>query len=71
MSGTALTEEVQTCNGVPPVEGYQVTADPMQPGLSGTRYFGTNTSRAIFAADRTLFEHMPETGDPPFGAEIR
>ncbi|MBA3231845.1 MAG: prepilin-type N-terminal cleavage/methylation domain-containing protein [Acidobacteria bacterium] len=71
MAGTPLTEQVQACNGATPVEGYQVTADPVQPGVSGDRYFGTNAGRAIFAADRTLFEHMPETGDPPFGAEIR
>jgi hypothetical protein len=53
------------------VLGYQATADPAQPGLTGVRYFGTNTSRVIFWADKSFVGEMPEAGDPPHGSEIR
>jgi prepilin-type N-terminal cleavage/methylation domain-containing protein len=73
MAGTAPTEvdDHQTCNEVNAVLGYQATADPVHPGLSGVRYFGTNTSRVIYWSDRSFVDEMPETGEPPHGREIR
>ena len=73
MSGTEPVDivDVQTCNQVRPVDSYQVTADPVHPGLGGVRYFGTNASRAIFADTDTFFENMPERGDPDHGSELR
>jgi prepilin-type N-terminal cleavage/methylation domain-containing protein len=71
MTGTPATSDVQTCNGVTPVESYQVTADPIQPGLSGINYFGTNSSKAVFADVATFTGNMPETGAPGHGAELR
>jgi type IV pilus assembly protein PilA len=73
MAGTEPADMVgvETCNQVRPVESYQVTADPVRPGLSGIRYFGTNTTRAIFADTQTFFENMPERGNPEHGSELR
>jgi type IV pilus assembly protein PilA len=71
MTGTPATSDVQTCNGVTPVESYQVTADPIQPGLSGINYFGTNSSKAVFADVATYTGNMPEAGAPGHGAELR
>lgn len=59
------------CNGVVPVATYRVTADPITPGISGLRYFATNTDRAIFADSATYTEDMPQTGSPGHGWEIR
>ena len=71
MAGTAVTVDVRTCTGVTPVTSYQVTADPLTPGVTGARYFGTNTDRAIFADLATYTGNMPETGAPGHGAELR
>jgi prepilin-type N-terminal cleavage/methylation domain-containing protein len=73
MSGTEPMEvdDHRTCNDVKAVLGYQATADPVQPGLSGIRYFGTNTSRVIFWSDKSFVDEMPEQGDPPHGSEIQ
>jgi prepilin-type N-terminal cleavage/methylation domain-containing protein len=73
MSGTEPMEvdDHRTCNDVKAVLGYQATADPVQPGLSGIRFFGTNTSRVIFWSDKPFGDEMPETGAPAHGDEIR
>jgi prepilin-type N-terminal cleavage/methylation domain-containing protein len=73
MSGTEPIEvdDHRTCNDVKAVLGYRATADPVQPGLSGVRYFGTNTSRVIFWSDKPFGDEMPERGDPPHGSEVR
>jgi prepilin-type N-terminal cleavage/methylation domain-containing protein len=71
MAGTPVTEDVKTCTGVTPVTSYQATADPVQPGLSGNQYFGTNTDRAIFTDAATFTGNMPETGAPGHGSELR
>jgi prepilin-type N-terminal cleavage/methylation domain-containing protein len=71
MAGTPLTEPVQACTGVAPVATYQATADPVHPGLTGLRFFGTNTDRVIFADTATYTGNMPETGAPGHGAEIK
>ena len=72
MAGTAVTDEGLTCTGGTPVESYQVTADPVRPGLSGVRYFATNTERVLYVdATKTFAPDMPETGPPPHGAEMK
>jgi prepilin-type N-terminal cleavage/methylation domain-containing protein len=73
MAGTEPLEvdDHRTCNDVKGVLGYQATADPEHPGLSGIRHFGTNTSRVIFWSDKSFVDEMPERGDPPHGSEIR
>jgi prepilin-type N-terminal cleavage/methylation domain-containing protein len=71
LGGTVVTDGGQTCTGQTPVETYQVTADPERPGLSGIRYFGTNTDRVLFEDTETFTANMPESGPPPHGAEMK
>lgn len=72
MAGTAVTDAGLTCNGATPVESYQVTGDPVKPGLSGNRFFATNSDRLVYAdADKTFAPDMPERGAPTHGAELK
>lgn len=71
MEGTAAIDTRPTCNGLAPVTSYQVTADPVTPGLSGDRFFGTNTDRVVYADMATFAGTMPERGAPDHGEELR
>jgi prepilin-type N-terminal cleavage/methylation domain-containing protein len=71
MSGTAMLDVEPTCTGVAPVSGYRLTADPLAPGISGIRYFGTNGDRVIYADTVSYADNMPETGAPGHGGEIK
>lgn len=71
MGGTAHPDAVMTCNGVMPLASYQVTADPLNPGLSGIRYFGSNSDRVIYGDVVTYTGNMPESGAPGHGTEVR
>ena len=71
LSGTVVTDGGQACNGVPLVESYQVTADPERPGLSGIRYFATNTDRVLYEDAETFTGNMPESGPPAHGTEMK
>jgi prepilin-type N-terminal cleavage/methylation domain-containing protein len=71
MAGTPVTDDSRTCTDVTPVVGYQVTADPTVPGLTGSRFFGSNTDRVIFEGTETFSGIMPETGPPERGSEIQ
>ena len=72
MAGTAVSDPMLTCTGGIAVESYQITADPLRPGLSGIRYFATNTDRALYVdATKTFAPDMPEKGPPPHGAEMK
>jgi hypothetical protein len=49
-----------------------VTADPLTPGVSGTRFFATNTDRVVYEdADKTFAPDMPERGEPSHGVEMK
>ena len=72
IGGTPATEATQTCTGITPVESYQVTAEPVRPGLSGNRFFATNTDRVLYEdAEKTFAADMPEKGAPSHGAELK
>ena len=71
MAGTPAPDAEPACNGSAPVAGYQVTADPVNPGISGVRYFGTNSDATIYADAATFAGNMPETGAPGHGTELR
>ena len=71
MSGTEATDGDKTCTGVTPLERYKLTADPVTPGSSGIRFYGTNVDRVIYSDRATFAEDMPEAGAPEHGAEIR
>jgi len=71
MGGTVVTDPTRTCTDATPVETYQVTADPDRPGLSGSRYFATNTDRVLYEDSETFTGNMPESGPPPHGTEMK
>ena len=71
MAGTPATEGDQTCTGLVPLSGYQITADPEIPGTTGRHFYGTNGDRVIYDDLETFQNKMPETGPPGHGAEIK
>lgn len=72
LGGTVVTDAaLRTCTDATPLETYQVTADPEKPGLSGVRYFATNTDRALYEDTETFTGNMPESGAPPHGTEMK
>lgn len=72
MGGTEVTDSGLTCTGGRPVESYRITADPVTPGLSGNRYFATNTDRVLYEDGEKTFEtDMPEKGAPTHGVEMK
>jgi prepilin-type N-terminal cleavage/methylation domain-containing protein len=71
LTGTPASEGEQTCTGLTPLERYRLTADPLNPGSSGVRYYGTNGDRVIYEDVQSFAEDMTEAGAPGHGAEIR
>ncbi len=71
MGGTPLSLDDKSCTGEPLVQGYQLTADPLRPGISGRRFFATNTDRVVLADETSFAGQMPETGPPPHGGELK
>ena len=71
MTGTEATEGEQTCTGTVPLDRYRLTADPINPGLTGNKFYGTNTDRIIYEDGRSFADDMPETGPPGHGTEIK
>jgi prepilin-type N-terminal cleavage/methylation domain-containing protein len=71
MSGTEVTDPAQTCTGETPVVGYQVTADPANPGTTGLRFFGTNVDLVVYENLETFNGKMPELGPPNLGQEVK
>ena len=71
MGGTPLNLEYKSCTGEPLLERYFVTEDPLQPGISGVRFFGTNADRIVFADAASFVGSMPETGPPAHGTETK
>jgi hypothetical protein len=45
---------VTACNGVTAYTGYIAYADPATVGVTGTRYFGTNTTSTIWQSSGSL-----------------
>jgi prepilin-type N-terminal cleavage/methylation domain-containing protein len=71
MGGTPSTDGVQSCNGLPTVPAYQVTADPIAPGVGGSLFFGTNADRVVYSDTATFAGNMPERGAPGHGSEVK
>jgi hypothetical protein len=71
LGGTEKTDGLPTCNAVVPLEAYYLTADPVNPGHTGIRSFGTNSDRVIYGDIATYAGNMPESGAPGHGVEIR
>jgi prepilin-type N-terminal cleavage/methylation domain-containing protein len=62
---------VTACNGVQVSPGYAATADPVNPGTTGTRFFAVNADRTLFEDAQTFLENMTESGPPPHGIEVK
>jgi prepilin-type N-terminal cleavage/methylation domain-containing protein len=71
MGGTPGEVAAKGCNGADTNEGYFATADPLRPGNSGRRFFGTNRSRVIYAGAQSFAGKMPEDGAPPEATELK
>ncbi len=72
LTGTVVTDAGLTCTGGTPVESYQITADPVSPGVSGNRFFATNTDRVVYEdTEKTFAPDMPERGSPSHGVEMK
>ncbi len=71
MEGTAVLDAPPTCNGLPPVTSYKLTADPTHPGTTGIRFFGTNADRVLYVDTATFAGNMPERGAPGHGTEVK
>ena len=63
--GSAQVVPGTSCNGGAINSSYQATADPVTPGQTGQRYFGTNATGAIYQSTATLTGVMPESNAPP------
>lgn len=72
LAGTEDPDAKRSCTGKEGLlQGYQVTADPMHPGITGIRYFGTNTDRVVYSDSVPFTGEMPVTGAPTHGTEIK
>lgn len=71
MEGTEVTEPLQTCTGDIPVDAYHITADPVRPGSTGNRFFGSNVTLVIYESMESFGGRMPDSGPPQVGQEIR
>jgi general secretion pathway protein G len=57
-----------TCNGLrsgDAGQGFVAAADPTDP--TNARFFGTNSNGAVWEHTSTLYNDMPEIGEPPVG----
>jgi type IV pilus assembly protein PilA len=72
MAGTEDPDNKPSCTGaLGLLQTYQVTAEPTHPGVTGLRFFGTNTDRVVYSDSVTFAGQMPEAGAPGHGAEIK
>ena len=71
MAGTPDLDARLSCNGLAPVSGYQVTAEPTVPDVTGRLFFATNTDRVVYGDTATFAGNMPERGAPGHGSEVK
>jgi prepilin-type N-terminal cleavage/methylation domain-containing protein len=71
MQGTPLGLDYKSCTGEALLEHYSLTGDPLHPGVSGNRFFGTNADRVLYVDETSFAGNMPETGAPPHGTELK
>ena len=71
MSAEPEKQAPSSCNGLDAGEGgsgFKAGADPLEPG--NTRFFATNASVEIFENTESLYDDMPESGEPGAGHVI-
>lgn len=71
LTGTEALDARESCTGIAPVSGYRVTADPIIPGSTGNRFFGSNAGRVVYEDAATFADNMPESGAPGHGTEVK
>ena len=61
-----------TCNGLAAGEaarGYRAAADPTEP--NNVRFFAINSTAQLYEHNETLYDDIPEVGEPLIGEAIR
>ena len=72
MTAKPLDNAARGCNGAVTADGYAVTADPVNPGVTGTHFYGVNADRVIYVDEAETFTgNLPESGPPKHGGEIK
>ena len=71
MSAEPEKQAPASCNGLDAGEGgtgFKASADPLEP--TNSRFFATNSSVEIFEDTESLYDDMPESGEPEAGHVI-
>ncbi|HMC77226.1 MAG TPA: prepilin-type N-terminal cleavage/methylation domain-containing protein [Vicinamibacterales bacterium] len=72
MTAKPIESGAPACNGTVPAEGYAVTADPINPMVTGSHFYGLNADRIIYVDDEQSFTgNLPESGPPRHGGEVK
>jgi prepilin-type N-terminal cleavage/methylation domain-containing protein len=72
MAAKPLDTEPPACNGAVVAEGYAATADPVNPGVSGTNFYGINSDRVLYYdPEKTFTGELPESGAAGHGLEVK
>lgn len=72
LEGVPFAGAPPTCNGLPggeAAQGYRAAADPLEP--DNPRFFGINANSQLYTHNETLYDDMPEVGEPLIGQPIR
>ncbi len=72
MSATPFGPAPPSCNGLAlgaTGQAFRAAADPIEPG--NPRFFAVNANAQIFEHDATLYDVMPEAGEPPIGGLLK
>jgi type II secretory pathway pseudopilin PulG len=72
VAATAFDGAPPSCNGLGGGEAgqaFKAAADPIEP--HNLRFFGTNANGQIFEHTASLFDAMPEAGEPPIGGLLK
>ena len=72
LEGVPFAGAPPTCNGLgggEAAQGYRAAADPLEP--DNPRFFGINANAQLYQHNATLYDDMPEVGEPLIGQPIR
>lgn len=71
LEGVPFAGAPPTCNGLlagAAAQGYRAGADPLEP--DNPRFFGINANSQLYQHNATLYDDMPEVGEPLIGLPI-
>jgi type II secretory pathway pseudopilin PulG len=72
LEGLPFAGAPPSCNGLAlgeAAQGYRAGADPLEP--DNPRFFGINANAQLYTHSATLYDDMPEVGEPMIGQPIR